>query len=293
MRCTLFCYEKPNVMKFATILAAFCVFLNSTYAQSTSVTYDPDADGDNLIGVNDILALLSLYGDADVDDDGIWDSADDCLADSCSPKAYLVTEPQYLGGAIGTYLYYQGTSNFYGYSNGSGSLTNSNDAEIYFNFFSDIAGQDTSLWVDTNGNGESEASEFLSFEVPPILSVDIPEVSGGFDDYGNPELQYLFNTIEVPQGFIEGDFWWVVLINEAFLTDDEGFHLTSLVGKGANSTVCQDLNLNSVQSSFSIFLDDSQFGTGYFRCFGLGVNTAYENVEGESLFLKGLGYTLE
>jgi hypothetical protein len=279
-------------MKFATILAAFCVFLNSTYAQSTSVTYDPDADGDNLIGVNDILALLSLYGDADVDDDGIWDSADDCLADSCSPKAYLVTEPQYLADAIGTYMFYSGASNFIGYSTGSGAIQNATDAELYFNFMGEVAGQDTSLWVDNNGNGESEASEFFPFVIPSILNIEIPEVSGGIDDYGNPELQYLFNTIEVPQGSIEGNFWWVLVINEEFLTDEEGLYLTSLIGLGASPSFCQDYNLDSTHSSYSFYLDNSQFGTGYFRCFGFG-QALTGNVEGQSLFLKGLGYTLE
>ena len=48
-------------------------------------TWDPDADGDNLIGVNDLLALLSVFEEADSDDDGIFDSQDDCVGtyDAC------------------------------------------------------------------------------------------------------------------------------------------------------------------------------------------------------------------
>ena len=47
--------------------------------------WNPDADGDNTIGVNDLLALLSVFEETDSDDDGIFDSQDDCvgLFDAC------------------------------------------------------------------------------------------------------------------------------------------------------------------------------------------------------------------
>jgi hypothetical protein len=41
--------------------------------------WNPDADGDDLIGITDLLALLSLFAEADSDGDGIWDSVDDCI----------------------------------------------------------------------------------------------------------------------------------------------------------------------------------------------------------------------
>jgi uncharacterized protein (TIGR02145 family) len=49
------------------------------------LTYDPDVDGDNNIGITDLLALLSLFSENDLDDDGIWDSVDDCVGqyDEC------------------------------------------------------------------------------------------------------------------------------------------------------------------------------------------------------------------
>ena len=44
-----------------------------------------DADQDGLIGINDMLNILSLFGDSDMDFDGIWDSVDDCVGayDEC------------------------------------------------------------------------------------------------------------------------------------------------------------------------------------------------------------------
>ena len=46
---------------------------------------DPDADGDGLIGVSDLLALLGVFQEEDMDNDGIWDSQDDCVGeyDAC------------------------------------------------------------------------------------------------------------------------------------------------------------------------------------------------------------------
>jgi hypothetical protein len=48
-------------------------------------TWDPDSDGDNLITVDDLLALLSVFVETDLDDDGIFDSQDDCIGsnDAC------------------------------------------------------------------------------------------------------------------------------------------------------------------------------------------------------------------
>ena len=38
-----------------------------------------DWDGDYLVTVTDFLMMLSVYGDTDVDLDGVWDSGDDCV----------------------------------------------------------------------------------------------------------------------------------------------------------------------------------------------------------------------
>lgn len=44
-----------------------------------------DADQDGLIGIVDMLNILSFFGDSDMDGDGIWDSTDDCVGtlDEC------------------------------------------------------------------------------------------------------------------------------------------------------------------------------------------------------------------
>jgi len=89
--------------KLLTILFAVALGLNLS-AQTVSPTYDPDVDGDNNIGINDLLALLSLFAENDYDDDGIWDSQDDCVGvyDECGvcngsglPEGYESCEEYY------------------------------------------------------------------------------------------------------------------------------------------------------------------------------------------------------
>jgi hypothetical protein len=68
---------------FLTCLALGIAF--AAGAQTISSTYDPDVDADGNIGVNDLLALLGLFGENDADGDGVWDSQDDCIGviDAC------------------------------------------------------------------------------------------------------------------------------------------------------------------------------------------------------------------
>ena len=65
--------------KLLTILFAVALGLNLSAQTDYVDDWNPDADGDDLIGITDLLALLSLFAEADSDGDGIWDSVDDCI----------------------------------------------------------------------------------------------------------------------------------------------------------------------------------------------------------------------
>ncbi len=68
------------------LLPFFAIFWFAAplHAQYVS-TWDPDTDGDDVIGVNDLLALLGVFEEVDSDGDGIFDSQDDCVGvyDAC------------------------------------------------------------------------------------------------------------------------------------------------------------------------------------------------------------------
>ena len=70
--------EMKNVILTMVVLAvSVSASAQSIYADS----WDPDADADGNVGVTDLLALLSVFGDYDLDNDGIWDSVDDCVGE--------------------------------------------------------------------------------------------------------------------------------------------------------------------------------------------------------------------
>ncbi|MBN31745.1 MAG: hypothetical protein CL845_07135, partial [Crocinitomicaceae bacterium] len=82
--------------RILVMLCAVALAFNSN-AQEVSATYDPDVDGDNNIGVTDLLALLSLFSENDLDDDGIWDSQDDCVGEYDECGVCNGPGPQILG----------------------------------------------------------------------------------------------------------------------------------------------------------------------------------------------------
>ena len=68
------------------LLTVILFFANSRgWSQTDCNGYNPDVDDDNAITVTDLLALLGLFEEVDADNDGVWDSVDDCVGalDAC------------------------------------------------------------------------------------------------------------------------------------------------------------------------------------------------------------------
>ena len=65
------------ILTMVVLAVSVSASAQSIYADS----WDPDADADGNVGVADLLALLSVFGDYDLDNDGIWDSVDDCVGE--------------------------------------------------------------------------------------------------------------------------------------------------------------------------------------------------------------------
>ncbi|MDA0939542.1 MAG: fibrobacter succinogenes major paralogous domain-containing protein [Bacteroidetes bacterium] len=60
------------------LLSTLVCFAGALSAQ-TSCPNPYDGNGDGAVTINDLLDLLGLFGDADTDQDGIWDSVDACV----------------------------------------------------------------------------------------------------------------------------------------------------------------------------------------------------------------------
>ena len=277
-------------MKHLMTLMALVVAMTSG-AQVTNVNYDPDANGDNSIGVDDLLALLSLFGESDVDDDGIWDSADDCLSDSCAHRAYLIIEPFALGAQIGTYMYHHGATQFYGWSNG-GVLAAGNDEDwsLYLAFFDEYAGTDVIPWSDLNGDGIENPDEMnIGITVPAIITSEIPQFNGGSDGFGNYQSQYQFNILEVPMNHAVGLFHWVIVIADESMGANGQVHRVVEVASGGTASACYgehnlDLGINAFSSSFG----GNQIPSGNYRANSVN-GTIYFDVDSGPLFFRCTG----
>ncbi len=66
-------------------LFALTLFIPVAATGQTDCGWNPDYNGDNTIGVADLLGLLGVFEEADSDGDGIFDSQDDCVGvyDEC------------------------------------------------------------------------------------------------------------------------------------------------------------------------------------------------------------------
>jgi uncharacterized protein (TIGR02145 family) len=78
-------------MKRFFILSTLACLAGALSAQ-TSCPNPYDGNGDGAVTINDLLDLLGLFGDADTDQDGIWDSVDACVDTGACNYAASPTE---------------------------------------------------------------------------------------------------------------------------------------------------------------------------------------------------------
>jgi hypothetical protein len=106
--------------------------------------------------------------------------------------ANLFIEPLSGSQDIGQWMY-DGSSNFFGFSNNSQPAQNQTQFNIDMNRYVDFNG-----W--TNGL------------FPSIVRQSVPQNSGGFDSFGHPIVAYNFITTEISQGTIPSASWYTWII---------------------------------------------------------------------------------
>ena len=63
-------------------ISLFSVFCCLSVQSQTDCTNLFDGDGDGTVTIMDLLGFLTVFGDADLDGDGVWDSTDACIQDA-------------------------------------------------------------------------------------------------------------------------------------------------------------------------------------------------------------------
>ncbi len=112
------------------------------------------------------------------------------------------------GTAVGNSVIYETGSNIGNYMFGNGSTQ-------FFGFSNTTQPSLTPLTFDTEMNLYVNYSGWTNGELPPIYTSLVPQVSGGVDSFGNPKVAYNFETLEIPQNTISGNAWytWVIAVS--------------------------------------------------------------------------------
>jgi uncharacterized protein (TIGR02145 family) len=76
-----------HLFTYAVLLMSF------TALAQTDCPNAHDSNGDGAVTISDLLDLLGLFGDSDSDQDGIWDSVDECVDTSACNYSADPTEP--------------------------------------------------------------------------------------------------------------------------------------------------------------------------------------------------------
>ena len=67
---------KLDTMKY--LLTVLALVMSSVVFPQAECPNAYDGNGDGVVTISDLLDLLGLFGDADTDQDGVWDSVDEC-----------------------------------------------------------------------------------------------------------------------------------------------------------------------------------------------------------------------
>jgi len=114
-----------------------------------------------------------------------------------TPQAYLFIEPFSASSSIGNYMYNNGSTGFYGFTNATQPSSSSSAFTLEMNLYCSYSG-----W--TNG------------ELPAIVKSQIPQVTSGFDSLGNPIISYNFQTVQIPPDSVLDNAWYTWIIPPAY-----------------------------------------------------------------------------
>lgn len=112
-------------------------------------------------------------------------------------RAYLFIEPTSGSSAIGQYMFNNGSTNFYGFTNGTQPSTSGSTFQTEMSLYVNYSG-----W--TNG------------QFPTVIETFVPQSSGGVDSYGNPIVAYNFYTTIVSANTVGCEAWytWIIPTNQ-------------------------------------------------------------------------------
>jgi hypothetical protein len=117
--------------------------------------------------------------------------------------------------------------------------------------------------------------------LPQVIQADIPQVSGGVDEHGNPKMAYNFTTVKISKNTVNDNAWVLVLIPVSAMNNDTkrqtriGYYAkngTRIVSSANNSQTV--LNTNTQLSSYLINYTGNVIPQGQYRVYSTYPNSS-------------------
>jgi len=256
--------EMKHLMTLMTLVVA--VTAGAQYC-----SYNPDTDGDNLIGVTDVLQVLSLFGSAG-DGTGVWCEANDWIYSESfecnnpmtvvygqTPKALVMYHYGSASEDFATYMF-ENASEFYGFDFGSTPQT-AQDIELYLS------------WPGWTSRTDAFAIE-----------VDVPQISNGNDAFGNGRTAYVFETVEI---VLSGPTWVTVLVPQSLMGSETMQYSTVRYDINGSPSTCLAASTSSSISNLTGCYTGPDFAHGSYRMYTSYGGTALSWSQTEAGFLRG------
>jgi hypothetical protein len=118
--------------------------------------------------------------------------------------------------------------------------------------------------------------------LPAVIKTDIPQVSGGLDNFGNTKTAYNFNTFVIPKNTVVGNAWVNILIPvSAMDNDSKRQKKVSVYQKKGNVLVTNGMftgtthTMNNVIYSYVFNYQGNRIPKGYYRVYGTYPGTGF------------------
>ena len=133
----------------------------------------------------------------------------------------------------------------------------------------------------------------------PVISVDIPQTTGGVDNYGKPKTAYNFSTIKITKGTLNEWAWVTILIPTSAMNNDSkkqtkigvykknGNKITSVGQNGVGETT---INVNPMLSSYIIYSNGTVIPQGNYRVYSSygGTSMRFKLNTTEDVYFRGI-----
>lgn len=179
--------------------------------------------------------------------------------------AYLFIEPVSGASSIGQWMF-DGSSNFFGFSNTSQPTQNPTIFNSDLNRYVDFTG-----W--TNG------------EFPTIIKQTVPQTSGGVDSFGNAKVAYNFLTTRVVENSISGNAWYTWII-PMLLTNNETQVLID-VNTADNPNLFTTVATEGTINSYTFTYTGSTIPNTIYKVYTTFPNTIFQISDSQNIYFRG------